>query len=362
MRSVVIEQPGRLALQTRALPQPAAGEVRVKVKFAGICGSDSHIYRGHNPFARYPRVIGHEFFGLIDALGEGVDPARLGERVSVDPVISCGHCYPCSVGRPNVCTSLVVLGVHRDGGFSEYACVPARNAYPVPPAISDRHAAMIEPFSIAANITAHLQPRPDDIALIYGAGPMGLTVIQALKGVYGVKQVWVVDRIAERLDMARANGADETFNNAEAALPQALQQRGIQPTLIVDAACHPAILQEAIALASPAARIVHHGLFQRRLQPDCPAGHHRQRAVDLLLAPEQRTLPAGDRLDGGRQARPAAAAHPLRARRRRRTGDADVRAGSVHLLQGAAAVRVTPRPHRGIGRLPPPVQTTKHHD
>ncbi len=66
----------RLALQTRALPQPAAGEVRVKVKFAGICGSDVHIYHGHNPFARYPRVIGHEFFGLIDALGEGVDPAR----------------------------------------------------------------------------------------------------------------------------------------------------------------------------------------------------------------------------------------------------------------------------------------------
>ena len=145
--------------------------------------------------------------------------------------------------------------MHRDGGFSDYACVPARNAYPVPAAISDRHAAMIDPFTIAANITAHLQPRPDDIALIYGAGPMGLTVIQTLKGVYGVKQVWVVDRIAERLDMARANGADEVFNNAEAALPQALQQRGVQPTLIVDAACHPAILPEAIALASPAARI-----------------------------------------------------------------------------------------------------------
>ncbi len=255
MRSVVIEQPGRLALQTRALPQPAAGEVRVKVKFAGICGSDVHIYHGHNPFARYPRVIGHEFFGLIDALGKGVDPARLGERVSVDPVVSCGHCYPCSVGRPNVCTSLQVIGVHRDGGFSDYACVPARNAYPIPLVISDRHAAMIEPFSIAANITAHLQPRPEDTALIYGAGPMGLTVIQTLKGVYGVKQVWVVDRIAERLDMARANGADETFNNAEAALPQMLQQRGIQPTLIVDAACHPAILPEAINLASPAARI-----------------------------------------------------------------------------------------------------------
>ncbi|CAI2412417.1 Sorbitol dehydrogenase [Serratia ficaria] len=255
MRSVVIEQPGRLAIQQRALPLPAAGEVRVRVKFAGICGSDVHIYHGHNPFANYPRVIGHEFFGLIDAVGAGVDPHRIGERVSVDPVVSCGHCYPCSVGRPNVCTELQVIGVHRDGGFSDYACAPARNAYPIPAAISDRHAAMVEPFTIAANITAHLQPRADDIALVYGAGPMGLTVIQTLKGVYGVKQVIVTDRIVERLEMARQNGADWAFNNAEASLPQALLERGIRPTLIVDAACHPAILQEAIALASPAARI-----------------------------------------------------------------------------------------------------------
>lgn len=255
MQSVVIEQPGRLVIQQRPLPQPAAGEVRVKVKFAGICGSDVHIYHGHNPFARYPRVIGHEFFGVIDQVGSDVDPQRIGERVSVDPVVSCGHCYPCSIGRPNVCTELQVIGVHRDGGFSDYACAPARNAYCIPASISDRHAAMVEPFTIAANITAHLQPRADDIALIYGAGPMGLTVIQTLKGVYGVKQVIVTDRIAERLVMAQENGADWTFNNAEASLPAELEQRGIRPTLIVDAACHPAILQEAIHLASPAARI-----------------------------------------------------------------------------------------------------------
>lgn len=119
MKSIVIEKPNTLTIETRALPQPAPGEVRIKVKLAGICGSDSHIYRGHNPFAKYPRVIGHEFFGVIDAVGDNVNRDRIGERVSVDPVISCGHCYPCSVGKPNVCTSLVVLGVHRDGGFSD---------------------------------------------------------------------------------------------------------------------------------------------------------------------------------------------------------------------------------------------------
>ena len=253
MKSVVIEQPGKLVLAERAVPTPATGEVRVRVKYASICGSDVHIWHGHNPFARYPRVIGHEFFGVIDAVGAGVDASRIGERVAVDPVVSCGHCYPCSVGRPNVCTTLSVIGVHRDGGFSDYAVAPASNAYALPATIPDKLASLVEPFTIAANITAFLQPQPQDVALIYGAGPMGLTAIQVLKGVYNVAQVLVADRLPERLALAKANGADGVFNNAE--VPLAAQLEGVQPTLIIDAACHPAILAEAAALASPAARI-----------------------------------------------------------------------------------------------------------
>ena len=91
MKSIVIEKPNTLVIAERPVPEPLAGEVRVKVKLAGICGSDSHIYRGHNPFAQYPRVIGHEFYGVIEAVGDGVDHSRIGERVSVDPVISCGQ-------------------------------------------------------------------------------------------------------------------------------------------------------------------------------------------------------------------------------------------------------------------------------
>lgn len=255
MESIVIYKPNELVIEERDIPQPTKGEVRIKVKLAGICGSDSHIYRGHNPFAKYPRVIGHEFFGVIDAVGEGVDKARIGERVSVDPVISCGHCYPCSVGQPNVCTSLVVLGVHRDGGFSEYTVVPSKNAYTIPNNISDEFAVMVEPFSIAANVTGHLKPTNKDVALIYGAGPMGLTCVQVLKGVYKVKQVIVVDRIIERLEMAKNCGADIVINNSDLSLVDELIKLDIKPTIIIDGACHPSILQEAITIASPAARI-----------------------------------------------------------------------------------------------------------
>ena len=256
MKSIVIQKPNELVIEERPVPTPAEGEVRVKIKLAGICGSDSHIYRGHNPFAKYPRVIGHEFFGVIDAVGEGVDASRLGQRVSVDPVISCGHCYQCSVGKPNVCASLVVLGVHRDGGFSEYAVVPSKNAWVIPDAISDKHAVMVEPFTIAANVTAQAKPTEQDVALVYGAGPMGLVTVQALKGVYNVKQVIVVDRIDERLAMAERSGADWVFNNAGQSVQSVLDEKGVKPTLIIDAACHPTILQEAITLAAPAARIV----------------------------------------------------------------------------------------------------------
>lgn len=256
MKSIIVKKPNELEIEEREVPQPVKGEVRVKVKLAGICGSDSHIYRGHNPFAKYPRVIGHEFFGIIDEVGEGIDPSRIGERVSVDPVISCGCCYPCSVGRPNVCSSLTVLGVHRDGGFSQYATVPSKNAYTIPDEISDEFAVMIEPFTIAANATGHLKPTADDIALIYGAGPMGLTSVQALKGVYQVKQVIVVDRIDERLAMAQKSGADKVINNTDLSLKEELEKLNIKPTVIIDAACHPSILQEAITIASPAARIL----------------------------------------------------------------------------------------------------------
>jgi len=115
MLSVVVEQPNKIDVQERPKPEPAAGEVRVRVRYAGICGSDVHILHGKNPFVVYPRVIGHEFVGRIDAVGAHVDPARVGELVAVDPVISCGKCHACLANRRNVCRNLQVIGVHRDG-------------------------------------------------------------------------------------------------------------------------------------------------------------------------------------------------------------------------------------------------------
>lgn len=255
MLSVVVEKPRQVTLVERALPEPGAGELRVRVRYAGICGSDVHILHGDNPFVVYPRVIGHEFVGMVERVGPGVEP-RVGERVAVDPVIGCGNCYACSLGRCNVCRDLQVLGVHRDGGFSQWQCVPARNAHPIPQGLSEDAAATIEPFAIAANVTNRTGVLSSDVALVYGAGPIGLCVLQVLKGVYGVR-VLVTDRIPGRLALARLCGADGVIDGARETVPDALRRLGIEggPTLVIDAVCHPSILEEAIRLASPAGRI-----------------------------------------------------------------------------------------------------------
>jgi L-gulonate 5-dehydrogenase len=255
MESIKVIAPGELSVETLPTPQPAAAEVRVKVGYAGICGSDLHIYHGSHPFVKYPRIIGHEFAGVIDAVGDGVSPNKIGQRVSVDPVVSCGQCYPCSIGRSNICHNLQVVGVHREGGFSEFCCVPERLAYAIPDNIDAPSAAMVEPFSIAANMLNRTGASARDVALVYGAGPIGLTVVQVLKGVYGVRQLIVVDRLESRLQGALDNGADRVVNNSDVELVSWLQEQHIAPTLVIDAACHPAIFAEATQIAAPAGRI-----------------------------------------------------------------------------------------------------------
>jgi L-gulonate 5-dehydrogenase len=258
MLSVVVEQPNQMAVHERPQPQPGTGEVRVRVRYAGICGSDVHILHGKNPFVVYPRVIGHEFVGRIDAVGEGVDRARVGELVAVDPVISCGRCHACLAGRRNVCRNLQVIGVHRDGGFSEYMTAPASNAYTVPPDVPETSSAIIEPFAVAAQVTSRTGVFDTDVALIYGAGPVGLNILQVLTGVHGIRAL-ITDQIDERLQLALACGArtNDIINTKRESLADALAKRGVDggPTLIYDAVGHPSILEEAVRIAAPAGRI-----------------------------------------------------------------------------------------------------------
>jgi len=253
--ALTVEKPHMLTLVAEGDPQVAAGEVLVRVQRAGICGSDLHIYHGSNPFAVYPRIIGHEFSGTIEAVGAGVTGLAEGDHVVVDPVVSCGACYACRAGRTNVCANLEVFGVHRDGGFRDRVAVPAANAIRVRSDLPFSIAALAEPFSIAANVLSRTGIAADDTLLVYGAGTVGLTVVQVAK-LHGARCI-VADLDDSRLERAREFGADVVLNSGRVSVPDAVRDEndGLGPTVVIDGAGVPALLEEACRLASPAGRI-----------------------------------------------------------------------------------------------------------
>ncbi|WP_275288190.1 zinc-binding alcohol dehydrogenase family protein [Halomonas elongata] len=256
MKAFQVNAPQDYRLVDTVAPDVAPGEVLVKVAFAGICGSDMHIIHGDNAFVRFPRITGHEFAGLVEAVGEGVEEVSVGDQVCIDPVINRGRCYPCRIGRPNVCTALEVIGVHRNGGFEERVNVPAGNVHRLPENLGLDAAALVEPYTIACNVLDRMQPHPGDRLLILGAGVIGLTILQMARA-QGIEDITVSDVIDTRLDTARELGATRTLNGAEQDVEAevAALTGGEGMPLIADAACVPALLPQMLRMASPAGRI-----------------------------------------------------------------------------------------------------------
>lgn len=237
-------------------PTVEAGEVLIKTSFAGICGSDLHIIHGQNPFVQFPRITGHEFSGVVAGVGDGVDHVSIGDHVCVDPVIGCGQCYACRAGRSNVCANLQVFGVHRNGGFGEFTSAPASNVIKLPDNVSLEQAALVEPYSIAANVLSRMAPIPGDTLLVYGAGVIGLTIVQVAKAM-GIERIIVTDIVDERLAAAKSLGATDTINSKEQKVEDCIQKwmNGEGVPLIADAACIPALLPEILRIACPAGRV-----------------------------------------------------------------------------------------------------------
>ena len=150
MKGVQIVEPNKLQIVDLEKPQiDKENNVLVRMVAAGICGSDVGIYHGTNAAATYPRIIGHENLGIVEEIGESVTRVKVGDRVIIDQVTACGHCYACRKGRPNVCEHLQVRGVHIDGGYREYMAVPESDVYVLPDSLSYQDAVMIEPTTIA---------------------------------------------------------------------------------------------------------------------------------------------------------------------------------------------------------------------
>lgn len=173
MRALLCVEPGKLVVVDRPQPSPGAGEVLVRVRRAGVCGTDLHIFEGSHPYLEYPRVIGHELSGEIAATGPGCT-SSIGERVVIVPYLSCGSCVACLRGKTNCCQRIAVLGVHIDGGMAEYVCVPETNVAAVNSITLDQ-AAMVEFLAIGAHAARRASPRNGNRVLVVGAGPIGVS-------------------------------------------------------------------------------------------------------------------------------------------------------------------------------------------
>ncbi|WP_027881801.1 zinc-dependent alcohol dehydrogenase family protein [Meiothermus rufus] len=210
MRAALITQPRNLEVRELPTPHPGPLEVRVRVGATGVCGTDLHLFEGHF-HARLPLVPGHEIAGIIDEVGPGVRGLEEGQLVALDPVIACGQCWACRRGQRQHCLAFQALGVTQAGGFAQYVIAPASNVYPVQ-GLSMEEAAFAEPLGCVAWGLLRLRPEPGSQALLFGAGPIGLLLMQALL-ISGASRVVVVDPVAERLALAQQLGAQATVQS-----------------------------------------------------------------------------------------------------------------------------------------------------
>lgn len=247
MRAGRILAPGRTEVTDVDVPAPGRGEVLIEVARAGICGTDLHILDGDYELARFPMTPGHEFAGTIVAVGDGVRLRQVGERVTADPNLPCGRCPECQRGAVNQCHHLAVVGVTRDGAFARWVAVPESVVVPIGD-LSFAEGALVEPLACVVWGLERIRVRVGDRALVFGAGPMGCLLAQAVKAA-GASQVAIVDVAPTRLAIAQSLGVDLAITTDELVRLKTFAPLGFE--LVAEATGIPAVLEGAIAHARP---------------------------------------------------------------------------------------------------------------
>jgi D-arabinitol dehydrogenase (NADP+) len=238
MKAVLYDAPRSYSVAEVPVPEPAPGEVLIKVDQIGICGTDLHIHEGDFN-AVFPLIPGHELVGVVDRLGKGVERLRLGEQVTVNPNVHCGLCQYCLAGRPILCENLKGYGSNFPGFFAEYVAVPERLVFSVEGLDRDT-AVFAEPAACAMHGVETLQIRPGSSALVFGSGPTGLLLAQLIAH-GGASSVTVAAPSAFKLETAQALGVDRTVqidrHDADANVSRLREQspRGDGYDIVVEA-------------------------------------------------------------------------------------------------------------------------------
>lgn len=257
MKAAVLEGLGQIACREVEQPVPAEGEVLLKVHAASICGSDvSRVLKGHR---LYPLILGHEAAGVVVETGPGVDPALLGMRAALVPLIPCMRCRYCQRGLYSACTNYSFLGSRRAGGFAETVALPAANLLPLPAEVSFEAGALVEPATVARHAMEMGHFTPGQRVAVLGAGSIGLMAVQWLR-VLGAGQILVSDVVDENLECARALGAQFTVNaRREDVAGRIIAETGGGVDLALELAGSPQTLAQAIQVAAPRGAVVLNG-------------------------------------------------------------------------------------------------------
>ncbi|MGE7687109.1 zinc-dependent alcohol dehydrogenase [Peribacillus sp. NPDC097895] len=204
MKIGVYYSPKTVATSTLEKPSIKDNEALVKVSYAGICGTDMMIYSGQHPRAKAPLIMGHEFSGIVDEIGEGHDFQK-GDRVIVEPILNCGKCAACKAGQIHVCASLKYIGIDKDGGFTEFSTIPVDRLRRLPDNVSDEDAALTEPLAVAIHTVRRSSLKVGDTVAILGAGPIGLLIGLIAKEA-GAGDIFISDVSPYRLKVATEMG------------------------------------------------------------------------------------------------------------------------------------------------------------
>ena len=261
MHAIIFPSPGQISLEQVADPTCGADEVIVKVSQVGICGTDVHIFRDEY-HSTFPVIAGHEFVGRVVETGNRVSWLQGGDRVSVDPNLYCGECYFCRQEQSNHCLNWIGVGITRPGGFAEYVAVPARAVYKIPESLSDTQAAFIEPVSCVIYALKRLRTWPGDEVLIFGAGPMGLLLVQAMRH-SGASRIVVVEKDKDRRKLALSMGASTAIASDPDIKKTLFDSAPYGYAIVIDATGVPEVIQNALQFLKPRGQYLQFGVAPR---------------------------------------------------------------------------------------------------
>ena len=260
-REALITEPGKIILHEVEKKTPGSGEVMIKVVSSAICGSDMHLYSGRHPYAKLPTTVGHELAGVIEEIGADVTKFKVGDRVCVEPLIACGHCYYCQRGRYDYCETLRLKYRSGSSGYADYYYAEERWVHLLPDGISFDEGALMEPLACTVHAAMKARIQLCDSVCVIGDGPIAL-LLAHLSLAAGATHVYVLGILKRNLELAEQLGCIPLQSGPDAVqeVLRRTQGRGVDVTF--EAVGVPVTFNQAMAVTRKGGRAVIFGIFE----------------------------------------------------------------------------------------------------